>query len=94
MCLRKDWWKTGERRTIRSKDPYEIWCSNGVRSEDSLTLPDQLRWTPDPADGNFRLQAYLNELSGSQYNNKGIMVVTTDDTYHRAKDGNVMSPWL
>ena len=92
VCLRKGWWKSGERRTKRAKGPYEIWCSNSIGSEDSFTLPGQLRWTPEPADDNPRIQAYLNALPGSQYNNKGIAVVATDGAYRRAKDGNVMSP--
>ena len=64
----------------------------GIGSEDSFTLSGQLRWTPEPADDNPRIQAYLNALPGSQYNNKGIVVVATDGAYRRAKDGNVMSP--
>jgi ribonuclease HI len=92
VCLRKGWWKSGERRTTRAKVPYEIWCCNSIGTEDSFTLPGQLRWTPEPADDNPRIQAYLNALPGSQYNNKGIAVVATDGAYRRAKDGNVMSP--
>ena len=66
VCLRKGWWKTGERRTIQAKGPYEIWCSNSVGLEDSFTLPGQLRWTPELADGNLRIQAYLNALPRSK----------------------------
>jgi hypothetical protein len=80
------------RRTTRAKGPYEIWYRNSIGSEDSFTLPGQLRWTPEPADDNPRIQAYLNTLPGSQYNNKSIAVVVTDGTYRQAKDGNVMSP--
>ncbi len=92
MCLRKDWWTSGEHRTTRVKDPYEIWCNNSIGSEDSFTLSGQLRWTSEPADDNDRIQAYLNSLPGSQYNNKGITVVATDGAYLRVKDDNVMSP--
>jgi hypothetical protein len=79
MCLRKGWWKSGDRRTTRAKGPYEIWCSKSIGLEGSFTLPGQLRWTPEPVDDNPRIQAYLNALPGSQYNNKGISVVATDD---------------
>jgi hypothetical protein len=61
-------------------------------SDESFMLTGHLRWTPEPVDDNPRIQAYLNTLPGSQYNNKGIAVVVTDGAYHRVKDDNVMSP--
>jgi hypothetical protein len=77
--MRKGWWKSGDRLTTRAKGPYEIWCNKSIGLEDSFTLPGHFRWTPEPADDNPRIQAYLNALPGSQYNNKGITVVATDD---------------
>jgi hypothetical protein len=60
--------------------------------EDGFILSGHLRWTPEPVDDNPRIQAYLNTLPPSQYNNEGIAVVATDGAYRRAKDDKVMSP--
>ena len=95
MCLRKHWWRTGERCTIKAQEGLEIW-TNLPTSEVANLRPSILAvseiWQPD-SQASLPLRTYMRALPGREYLEAGFTLAATDGSL-RLRRGSTREPTM